>query len=216
MSLLIDLQRKNGANEYDTIIALVKIHCYHFFVRVDHSFWLPRSIYLKWSMKIWEWLPHEEFSNAHEAADDFAPHSGKVEWKSPSSNRPVERRNKWASRCSPPILLSLLLKMSFFIQDTTESVYEHLRVYLFEKFESLMGIKILTPQYRSGVNSKLRSRKSLVCWRDFIMTVLLKNLFTVHILIWHFQIRVNYNLWWRLKAHSDTARRSATCSITGQ
>lgn len=36
VSLLIDLQRKNGANEYAAIIALVKMRCYHFFVRADH------------------------------------------------------------------------------------------------------------------------------------------------------------------------------------
>ena len=40
------------------------------------------------------------------------------------------------------------------------------------------------------------------------MTVLLKNLFTVHIFIWQTQIRNQHYLWWRNKARPDTARRS--------
>ena len=46
-----------------------------------------------------------------------------------------------------------------------------------------------------------------------IMTVLLKNLFTVHILIWHTQIRSQLYLWWQNSAFMDTARRSATGAL---
>ena len=46
------------------------------------------------------------------------------------------------------------------------------------------------------------------------MTVLLKNLFTVHILIWQTQIRNQHYLWWRIKARSDTARRSITIAFS--
>ena len=45
------------------------------------------------------------------------------------------------------------------------------------------------------------------------MTVLLKNLFTVHILIWHTQIRSQHYLWWQNSAFMDTARRSATSAL---
>ena len=45
------------------------------------------------------------------------------------------------------------------------------------------------------------------------MTVLLKNLFTVHILIWQTQIRNQHYLWWRNKVCLDTARRSISMSL---
>ena len=50
-------------------------------------------------------------------------------------------------------------------------------------------------------------------WKNLIMTVLLKNLFTVHILIWHTQIRSQHYLWWQDSAFMDTARRSATSAL---
>jgi len=46
-----------------------------------------------------------------------------------------------------------------------------------------------------------------------IMTVLLKNLFTVHILIWHTQIRSQHYLWWQNSAFMDTARISAISAL---
>ena len=53
---------------------------------------------------------------------------------------------------------------------------------------------------------------ALVCTNKN-MTVLLKNLFTVHILIWHTQIRSQHYLWWQNSAFMDTARRSATSAL---
>ena len=47
------------------------------------------------------------------------------------------------------------------------------------------------------------------------MTVLIKNLFTVHILIWLTQIRHQHYLWWRSKARLDTARRMISVSALG-
>ena len=43
-----------------------------------------------------------------------------------------------------------------------------------------------------------------------IMIVLVKNLYTVHILIWLTQIRNHHHLWWRSTACLDTARRSTS------
>lgn len=45
------------------------------------------------------------------------------------------------------------------------------------------------------------------------MIVLVKNLYTVHILIWLIQMRNPHHLWWRSKACSDIARRSTYVQI---
>ena len=45
---------------------------------------------------------------------------------------------------------------------------------------------------------------------DKCMIVLVKNLYTVHILIWLTQIRNQHHLWWRSTAYLDTARRSTS------
>ena len=65
--------------------------------------------------------------------------------------------------------------------------------------------------YSSSAPHNLRTidpqvRVLLACDRKD-MTVLIKNLFTVHILIWQTQIRHQHYLWWRSEARLDTARR---------
>ena len=57
------------------------------------------------------------------------------------------------------------------------------------------------------------SSQTLQCYHDSndkCMIVLVKNLYTVHILIWLTQIRNQHHLWWRSTAYLDTARRSTS------
>ena len=66
--------------------------------------------------------------------------------------------------------------------------------------------------YDGGIIICGRSQ-TLKCYHDSndkCMIVLVKNLYTVHILIWLTQIRNQHHLWWRSTAYLDTARRSTS------